>query len=65
MPVWRNLGVDRPNGNCNSLEALIKSVKKLILAVSTKPDTWNLFFLSLEKAFEKTCRGGYESGNII
>ncbi|GFY69599.1 hypothetical protein TNIN_328471 [Trichonephila inaurata madagascariensis] len=42
---------ERTSQGCNSLDALVKSVRTLTLKVPNRPEGWAFFFASLEKAF--------------
>ncbi|GFT64069.1 integrase catalytic domain-containing protein [Trichonephila clavipes] len=42
---------ERASEGCNSLDALVKSVRILMVKVPNRPEGWAFFFASLERAF--------------
>ncbi|GFW68291.1 uncharacterized protein TNCV_2262811 [Trichonephila clavipes] len=46
-----NLDNERTGEGCNSLDALVKSVRILTVKVPNRPENWAFFFASLERAF--------------
>ncbi|GFS59589.1 SCAN box domain-containing protein [Trichonephila clavipes] len=51
LNVRVNSDNERKGEGCNSLDALMKSVRILTVKVPNRPEGWALFFASLERAF--------------
>ncbi|GFX77371.1 integrase catalytic domain-containing protein [Trichonephila clavipes] len=51
LTVRVNSDNERTGEGCNSLDALVKSVRILTVKVPNKPEGWAFFFASLEGAF--------------
>ncbi|GFX06133.1 integrase catalytic domain-containing protein [Trichonephila clavipes] len=51
LNVRVNSDNERTGEGCNTLDALVKSVRILTVKVPNRPEGWALFFASLERAF--------------
>ncbi|GFX48813.1 integrase catalytic domain-containing protein [Trichonephila clavipes] len=51
LNVRVNSDNERTGEGCNSLDALVKSVRILTVKVPNRPESWAFFFASLERAF--------------
>ncbi|GFX94253.1 hypothetical protein TNCV_4292981 [Trichonephila clavipes] len=57
---------ERTGEGCNTLDALVKSVRILTVKVPNRPEGWAFFFASLEKAFvSKKCAREIQVGDFI
>ncbi|GFV37954.1 hypothetical protein TNCV_2663671 [Trichonephila clavipes] len=51
LNVRVNSDNERTGEGCNTLDALVKSVRILMVKVPNRPEGWAFFFASLERAF--------------
>ncbi|GFW21595.1 hypothetical protein TNCV_4281101 [Trichonephila clavipes] len=57
---------ERTGEGCNTLDALVKSVRILTVKVPNRPEGWAFFFASLERAFvSKKCAREIQVGDFI